>query len=298
VIPTLHTGSWINADFGIWIGHPEDNRGWELLGRTRDLLQLKIDRGELSADQREKAMNEIYAAEGSDWFWWYGDDFVTDNDLLFDELFRTHLQNVYQILGVPVPETLKTAICRSESAHEMRPPTELITPQVDGLVTSYYEWIGAGVYEAGRSMGAMYQAERFIESVHFGGNLQQFALRVDFRGDVGELPGNLSLSINFEEPVYRALVVPYLAVGVSHAELFDAANNDRKVKVAETTDVCLSRILELTIPYSTLGWQARQAGRFFVQVLRDEIELERHPSVGTLSFVVPDEQFEVENWRV
>ena len=31
---------------------------------------------------------EIYAAEGSDWFWWYGPDFTIDTDLLFDELFR------------------------------------------------------------------------------------------------------------------------------------------------------------------------------------------------------------------
>ena len=129
-------------------------------------------------------MQEIYAAEGSDWFWWYGGDFVTDNDLIFDELFRTHLQNVYRICGAPIPDVLKTNICRSEVAREARKPTDLISPLIDGLITSYYEWAGAGVYEAGRNMGAMYRSERCVEAVHFGVGSYDFYLRVDFRKGV------------------------------------------------------------------------------------------------------------------
>ena len=34
----LHSGSWINQDFKIWIGHQEDNRGWDLLQHTRARL--------------------------------------------------------------------------------------------------------------------------------------------------------------------------------------------------------------------------------------------------------------------
>ena len=34
----FHSGSWINSDFKIWIGHPEDNRGWEMLRETRARL--------------------------------------------------------------------------------------------------------------------------------------------------------------------------------------------------------------------------------------------------------------------
>ena len=39
---TLHrlfAGSWISHNFGIWIGHPEDNQAWELLGQARAALQ-------------------------------------------------------------------------------------------------------------------------------------------------------------------------------------------------------------------------------------------------------------------
>jgi alpha-amylase/alpha-mannosidase (GH57 family) len=296
-IRTLHTGSWIHADFKIWIGDPEDNRGWELLGRTRDLLQAKINRHELTDEQRAKALKEIYAAEGSDWFWWYGDEFVTDNDLLFDELFRTHLQNVYHILGLPVPDALQVQICRSEVTHETRQPTELITPVVDGLITSYYEWAGAAVYEAGRSMAAMYRSERLVESIHFGGDLEKFAFRLDLRGEPGDLPPDLSLRINFLEPASRALVVPELKAGAVRAELLDTTNANG-VPVGGTPEMRIARILELTLSYAALEWQPRDRVRFFVQLLREGVEVERHPSVGLLSFSVPDELFEVENWRI
>jgi hypothetical protein len=268
-----------------------------LLGNTRDFLQSKIERGELTADQRSRAMNEIYAAEGSDWFWWYGDDFVTDNDLLFDELFRTHLQNVYHIVGVPVPDSLKTQICRSEIAHEARQPSGLVAPQVDGRVTDFYEWVGAGVYEAGRAMGAMYRSERLVESIHFGGDLQKFAFRLDVRGEPQELPGDLALRINFLQPAGRALIIPKFLPGQAVAGLWDAIA-DRCVRASESSQTRYDRILELTIPYADLSWESGDAVQFFVQILQGGVELERHPGVGTLNFTVPDEQFEVENWRV
>ncbi len=37
-------GSWIRGDFDIWIGDPEENRGWESLGQTRDFLRRQADR--------------------------------------------------------------------------------------------------------------------------------------------------------------------------------------------------------------------------------------------------------------
>jgi hypothetical protein len=45
-------------------------------------------------------------AEGSDWFWWYGDDHSSEHDLEFDELFRRHVRNVYRALEKPIPEEL------------------------------------------------------------------------------------------------------------------------------------------------------------------------------------------------
>jgi alpha-amylase/alpha-mannosidase (GH57 family) len=297
VIHTLHTGSWINADFHVWIGHPEHNRAWELLGRTRDSLQAKADRKEITPDQYKKAMAEIYAAEGSDWFWWYGDEFVTENDLIFDELFRTHLQNVYQIVGAPVPDVLKVQIARSEVAVETRKPTDLITPVIDGRITSFYEWVGAGVYEAGRAMVAMYRSERFVEAIHFGCDLRNFYLRVDFR-QKDKLPSNGALRVTFIQPHHHAIIVPELRRGQPACELWATNPDAAPKKLGQIKDIRFEEIVEMAIPLATLGWLQREQVVFFVRLLEGEVELERLPDLGALSFNVPDENFEVENWRV
>jgi hypothetical protein len=268
-----------------------------LLGQTRDFLQAKAGRKEITPDQFKKAMQEIYAAEGSDWFWWYGGDFVTDNDLIFDELFRTHLQNVYRICGVPVPDVLKTNICRSEVAREIRKPTDLVTPQIDGLITSYYEWAGAGVYEAGRSLGAMYRSERCVEAIHFGCDLTTFYLRVDFRKDVA-LPGKALLRVNFVDPTHRALTVPRLARELDRAELWLTEVGSSYRKLMDVGLIKFDRILELGVPLANLGWKTREQASFFVQLLEQDVELERHPDFGALCLTVPDELFATENWWV
>lgn len=45
----------------------------------------------------------MYMAEGSDWFWWFGEDQDSGNDDEFDELFRTHIKNIYKNAGVEPP---------------------------------------------------------------------------------------------------------------------------------------------------------------------------------------------------
>ena len=105
----LFAGSWIDelgsgrgVDHGTWIGEAEENRAWELLGAVRDRLDGK--------GTRPAALHAMYAAEGSDWFWWFGDDQESGNDPAFDDLFRRHLRSVYHALGTSPPEWLDAHI--------------------------------------------------------------------------------------------------------------------------------------------------------------------------------------------
>lgn len=105
----LFTGSWIDengsapgVDLGTWIGEAEENRGWELLGQARDFL----DQAEATPATAPAAFQALYMAEGSDWFWWFGQDQEVDNDEELDDLFRTHLKNVYRGLGAEPPAEL------------------------------------------------------------------------------------------------------------------------------------------------------------------------------------------------
>jgi alpha-amylase/alpha-mannosidase (GH57 family) len=104
VLEDLHPGSWINSDFSTWSGDATKNFAWDLLISARQALVAAQD--SLSKEAREKAWEMIYTAEGSDWFWWFGEGHSSAHDHLFDAAFRVYLQEVYKILGQTIPEQL------------------------------------------------------------------------------------------------------------------------------------------------------------------------------------------------
>lgn len=291
----LHTGSWINANFHIWIGHAEDRRAWDVLGQTRTAVESQYRRGAIPPAEYRQAMEEIYAAEGSDWFWWYGDDFVTDDDLVFDELFRTHLENAHRLAGLPVPHFLRVPICRSEVAPESRPPTGLVTPQIDGRVTSYYEWMGAGLYEVGRTASTMYLGERIVEAIRYGFDAQQFYVRVDFC-QRGQWPKDVALQIDFGTPKTPSLVIRQTAAEGIAASLRTPGIESQEL--GPIASIAHDHVLEVGIPISSLCLRSGEEVSFTVHVTRGGVELERHPSIGSLSVIVPSEGFDLEYWSV
>ena len=112
-IDRLFAGSWISHNFAIWIGHSEDRTAWDFLHEARERLQQVATEGKLPPDKLQQAWDELFIAEGSDWFWWYGPEFGSAQDKLFDRLFRTHLQNIYTLLGEPYPAVLNQPIKRN-----------------------------------------------------------------------------------------------------------------------------------------------------------------------------------------
>jgi len=175
----LHTGSWIDANLKIWLGHAEDNDAWERVGKTRRFLCQQEATGAVPAATVRAAWDELYAAEGSDWFWWYGDEFETDHKELFDDIFRLHLANVYRLLGADVPEFLTVPVLRQLAKATIREPSALIAPIIDGLVTDFYEWQGASSVDGRPPLSSMHSRQAFFSRVYFGFSLEQFYVRLD-----------------------------------------------------------------------------------------------------------------------
>ncbi len=112
----LYAGSWIGHSFDTWIGEPEENQAWDYLARARADMDSFAQAGGYGAEDLKRAMDEIYAAEGSDWFWWYGDDQTSPLEGSFDEIFRGTLSNAYTILGEEPPSFLSVSILRGSAA--------------------------------------------------------------------------------------------------------------------------------------------------------------------------------------
>ena len=174
----IFPGSWIGANFDIWIGAEEDNRAWEYLSRARQTY----DRAAPSAseDDRRLAFEELLICEGSDWCWWYGPEHESDFRAEFDALFRSHLANVYRALHLNPPEELSRPILKVAAAEVHTPPTGPVRPVIDGEATSYFEWLGAGVYRIDTRTGAMHGQKFLIQQLYYGSDGLNLFVRLDF----------------------------------------------------------------------------------------------------------------------
>jgi hypothetical protein len=211
-------------------------------------------------------MREIYAAEGSDWFWWYGPDFSTDNDALFDSLFRQHLRNVYTLCGAVAPAALDVPISRRRTTPLYTVPERLISPSLDGG-ESFFDWLGAGSYMPGSEQGAMYRAERLIGRIQFGNNEESLFIRVDLRKRA-----TAELIVHFHHPV------------------------ERQVKV--TLDGVKRPFVQTAVQLAELGIAGDTPLAFQIKVVQEGIEIECYPESAPIQFPLLGQDFALRNWIV
>lgn len=162
----LHTGSWIGGDLRTWSGDRGHTIAWELLHRARDVAARRRDAGDTRAD--ETVWSHILAAEGSDWFWWFGDHHHTELDYVWDLNFRLHLQAVYRLLGEPLPVELFFPILGPGPAARPSEPGGQVAPFLDGSVTTPEEWQAAGFLQPELPSTMQPATTTKIEEVRYG----------------------------------------------------------------------------------------------------------------------------------
>jgi alpha-amylase/alpha-mannosidase (GH57 family) len=290
----LHAGSWINANFRVWIGHDEDNRAWDCLTGTREDLEAfqKMN----PSKNLSEAWKSIYVAEGSDWNWWYGDEHTTETQNDFDELFRFNLANVYKEMGKEIPQHLFVPISREDRG--ISPIITIrgfIDPQIDGIVTSYYEWYQGAYIDVKKTGGSMHRAESILSKLFYGFNKDNFFLRIDTAIPVSEFPDDTKFSILILKPSPCKIIVP-IKPPSSKAEFFEKSGDDWK-KSSEITDFAIQDILEIRIPFSMVKAHERDEINIFVCVIKNGEEIERCPWRGFISFIVPTPDFEAMMWQ-
>ncbi len=176
ILDDLSSGSWINRNFDLWIGEPTKNVAWLYLDKTRTALEnIKNQLLEEAKNGKEKqqaldiinkAKQEIFIAQGSDWFWWYGEPNESGNDHIFDYLFRAHLKNVYKILQKPHPGYLDVPLI-SIVGKPVREPKKMITPVIDGSLNEKIDnWADAGYIFLPDS--PTFSSGKTIKGIYFG----------------------------------------------------------------------------------------------------------------------------------
>ncbi len=197
-------GSWINANFDIWIGHKEKNRAWELIFETKaqyEKLKQKIDPHTNKMIQRE-----FLIAESSDWFWWYGDDHHTDLASTFDLLFRTHLMNVYTLLNKKIPRFLLDPIVDEQKKAKdfFKKAKNYITPTIDGKIDNFFEWLGCGEIDLESELSSMNTDNFIIKKIYTGCDRKKCYLALI--GDFSNLFEKSYIEVSISGRVYKLFI--------------------------------------------------------------------------------------------
>ena len=183
-LKSLVPGSWISANFNVWIGAPEDNKAWDYLYQARNFYAQAA--AAAAEEQRKLAFEEILIAEGSDWNWWYGPEHHSANDRDFDELYRKPLSNVYQALGGTPPDFLAQPIAGGVVRPSFTPQSAYIHPRITGDMVRYFEWMGAARYTADRRSGTMHGKQFLLDAAFAGIDEHNVYGRLDFLRKVPE----------------------------------------------------------------------------------------------------------------
>ncbi len=297
-LSTVFPGSWINADFYIWMGHPDDHRAWGQLEEARKALESSPQG--LSEEAMARAKEEILIAEGSDWFWWYGDDHSSDHDEEFDELFRRHVQNVYRSLGKPIPEELfVTNITTQPPTADLPAPTGPISPVIDGAVTSYFEWVGAAFLDVALPGGTMHQVSdhaQAITAIAFGFDFRNLFIRVEGPISMRDvLADGIAVTVRFLKPTGHQLTIR-LVDGQTMADL--STRGTGVVRGESGVRAAAGDILEVQVGFHSLGLEAGDPVAFIVAIHRGAMELEHHPGRQPFELNVPGTQSISRIWTV
>jgi alpha-amylase/alpha-mannosidase (GH57 family) len=297
----LYSGSWINHNFDIWIGDLEENTAWNYVGKTREFLVREEQKGSVSKEKIQLAWQNMYAAEGSDWFWWYGDDFCTDCDEEFDSIFRMHLGNVYKTLGYDIPEYLKESVLYIKEVQVTQPPIAFINPVIDGMNTDFYEWADAGYHDVKRHGGTLYKGESYFSRIYFGFNLTNFFIRMDpilngkgFNGD------DLKVELNILYPKEYQISFSLAANGENTKQfsIYTTTDGVNFTKIKDYNTIKIKNIVELSIPFKALGFKPNENMHFFMQIRKNNnIQIDRYPRRGYIACTIPDENFELDKWN-
>jgi alpha-amylase/alpha-mannosidase (GH57 family) len=294
VTPGIFPASWINANFDVWIGHEEDVAAWELLWDARQAYANAADarkqyRGDAPTETALMvAYESLLAAEGSDWCWWFGPEHSTANDAEFDALYRKHLTSVYLALGQVAPEELAKPIKRRPEHALQVPPTGFLTVKVDGRDTSYFEWLGAGLYSPERRGGSMHGRVFHLRELRYGFEEDRFSVRLDF------FPEGLA---ELEDPEFRVTIGSAeeltVVVKLARGRLNEFAVEQGRVCLLNPKNVAqaaFDRILEVSVNRSEINLKGQKNLRLGVALWHGGLPVDVLPAEGFLEIPLGDEQ--------
>ena len=290
-IDDLFAGAWFSPNYDTWIGEVEENMAWDYLRKTREVLaKYDVTKVRKTTDQKlQQALDFMYLAEGSDWFWWYGSDQDSGQDQYFDEGYRALLRNVFLSLDEEVPAFVDTPIIQQRPVVAAQVPLGLSTPIIDG-VNSENEWSTSGIYDGSGDL-----SETKILYLQDDKNLY-------FQFDPTFLSGSDHIELYFQSPKIKQSI-PYTLSDDGKIEILGNSmtnliiwNGDKDIReyvasetsweeIIPTVTAKSGAVVEISIPIAIFG--ELEAGDQLQFIIRNGNQ-DRIPAEGPGQLVIPD----------
>ena len=269
----LASGSWIRGDFTTWIGDPEHTEAWRRLRDLRNAYAAWLETGP-PAEQVGEAQRHLFAAEGSDWFWWYSHHNASDQDALFDQLFLDNLAAAYRAMGQTPPPADLVPI--QGIARRLLAPLAFISPRLTVESDPRAQWAQARVLRPTASVGVMQQAGDGIQALRYGNDANYLYLRLELNSPVDEHHVEVNIHTGTGEFLLSR------GQGQTTTFLYHLVNGSH-ISLGPTTCNVSGILLETAIPLARLGLSSPAPGaKLGLAVLLDpnSPQAERLPASG------------------
>jgi hypothetical protein len=248
------------------------------------------------------AWRALFVAEGSDWFWWYSHRNRSDQDAIFDKLFRDDLAAVYEALGYEAPAWLEQPINQAAVRATEHAAAGYVSPQLTAAPFPGEEWaLAAALQPASASTGTMQRAAGLIERLFLGHDRTSLYLRLDLKDDLANYTVTVYLSANNGQAVNQrtrnralrgrpddlalgwAIELPQ---GQAAPFLYRAAGHDQWQAVGPVTAALGPRVLEVALPLSLLGLETGRDASLLVTLARGGAVTAQLPEQGMGKFTL------------
>lgn len=294
MLGSIFPGSWINANFDVWIGAAEDNLSWDHLSEARDFYARHAET--VPVPQRKLAYEELLIAEGSDWNWWYGPEHHSENDHDFDDLYRKHLSNIYHAMGAVPPDQLAQPITGLHVKPQFTPQTTYIHPRIDGRNIGYFDWLGAATVVADRHTSAMHGKLFLLDTGYAGIDEGNLYCRLDFMEPPSEWAApetKLLLTVETISADARTELAYRVEADISGGKLGEVkfGESGESKKSQPEIKAGLESIFECEIPLRILDANHGATIRIRFSLWRDRLPLDALPQEGAIEVhVLPESE--------
>jgi len=258
----LFPGAWFSPNYDTWIGETEEQQAWNYLGKVRNFLaKYDVEKTrDATPEALAAALDYMYLAEGSDWFWWYGSDQDSGVDEYFDTGYRALLAKVYESLGEPVPAFINVPIIPKKPEQPVQAFKGIETPMVDGQIGEK-EWANAAIYQAasGSAVGAFsytMDAKNLyfkLDATQDAGDIQSAGIYMNIPSAVENYP--YAYTPDAPDTVLLGIAATHLFVwNGTTLKIFNATSKGWvENKDLKGTGASGEKVIEIAVPLASLG---------------------------------------------